>query len=253
MRRLRKQQRAAELEGVFDSLTTDGYTLVFTDGSSAETEGVGRVAGYGIYAQRDISISAYVPVHLRQTNNTAELLAVIRALQIFTFGKIAVCTDSEYVFLGATGAARRWKLRGWTGSSGPVSNVPLWELLLDTLSTHTGSIKFIKVPSHVDILGNNEANRLADQGRLSHPRCSVLRTPSRDFTATIHTPPIKRQRRNSGAELDSVVQVLNFSPHKIPRDSQAMDAFMDLSLRIDPELLQGGWSPPMSDYSSDEI
>ena len=76
-RRLCKQQRAAELEGVFDSLTTDGYTLVFTDGSSAETEGVGQVAGYGIYAHPDISISAYVPVHLRQTNNTAELLAVI--------------------------------------------------------------------------------------------------------------------------------------------------------------------------------
>ena len=62
--RLRKQQRAAELEGIFDSLTTDGYTLVFTDGSSTETEGVGRVAGYGIYAHPDISISAYVPVHL---------------------------------------------------------------------------------------------------------------------------------------------------------------------------------------------
>ena len=231
----------------------DGYTLVFTDGSSAETEGVGRVPGYGIYAHPDISISAYVPVHLRQTNNTAGLLAVIRALQIFTFGEIAICTDSEYVFLGATGAARRWKLRGWTGSSGPVSNVPLWELLLDTLSTHTGSIKFIKVPSHVDILGNNEADRLADQGRLSHPKCPVLRTPSRDFTATIHTPPIKRQHKNIGAELDSVVQVLNFSLHKVPRDSQAMGAFMDLSLRTDPELLQGDWSPPMSDYSSDEI
>ena len=146
-------------------------------------------------SESDISISAYVPVHLRQTNNTAELLAVIRALQIFTFGKVAICTDSEYVFLGATGAARRWKLRGRTGSNGPVSNVPLWELLLDTLSTHTGSIKFIKVLSHVDILGNNEADRLADQGRLSHPRRPVLRTPSRDFTATVHTPPIKRRRR----------------------------------------------------------
>ena len=252
-RRLRKQQRAAELEGVFDSLTTDGYTPVSTDGSSAETEGVGRVAGYGIYAHPDISISPNVPVHLRQTNNTAELLAVIRALQIFTFGKIAICTESEYVFQGATGAARRWKLRGWTASSGSVSNVPLWELLLDTLGTHKGSIKFIKVPSHVDILGNNEADRLADQGRLSHPRCPVLRTPSCDFTATIHTPPIKRGRRNTGAEVDSVVQVLNFSPHKIPRDIQAMDAFMDLSPRIDPELLQGDRSPPMSDYSPDEI
>ena len=213
-RRLRKQQRAAELEGIFDTLSADGYTLVFTDGSSAETEGVGRVAGYGIYAHPDISISAYVPVHFRQTNNTAELLAVVRALQILSFGKVAICTDSEYVFLGATGAARRWKLRGWTGSSGPVSNVPLWELLLDTLSAHTGSIKFIKVPSHVDILGNNEADRLAEQGRLSHPRCPVLKTPSRDFIMPTYTPPTKRQRRSTVAELDSIVQVLNFSPYK---------------------------------------
>ena len=188
--RLRKQQRAAELEGVFDGLTTEGYTRLFTDGSSPETEGVRRVARYGLYAHPDISISTYVPIHLRQTNNTAEFLAVIRALQIFTSGKIAICTDSEYVFLGATGAARWWKLRGWTGSSGPVSNVPLRELLLDTLSTHTASIKFIKVPSHVEILGNNEADHLANQGRLSHPRCPVLTTRSRDFTATIHTPPI---------------------------------------------------------------
>ena len=167
----------------------DGYTLVFTDGSSAETEGLGRVARYGIYAHPDISISAYVPLHFRQTNNTAELLAVIRALQILSFGKVAICTDSEYVFRGATGAARRWKLRGWTGSSGPVSNVPLWELLLDTLNAHTGSIKFIEVPSHVDIVGNNEADRLADQGRLSHHRCPVLKTPSRDITVSTYTPP----------------------------------------------------------------
>ena len=213
-RRLRKQQRAAELEGIFDTLSADGYTLVFTDGSSAETEGVGRVAGYGIYAHPDISISAYVPVHFRQTNNTAELLAVVRALQILSFGKVAICTDSEYVFLGATGAARRWKLRGWTGSSGPVSNVPLWELLLDTLSAHTGSIKFIKVPSHVDILGNNEADRLAEQGRFSHPRCPVLKTPSRDFIMPTYTPPTKRQRRTTVAELNSIVQVLSFSPYK---------------------------------------
>ena len=91
---------------------------------------------------------------------------------------------------------------------------PLWELLLDTLSAHTGSIKFIKVPSHVDILGNNEADRLAEQGRLSHPRCPVLKTPSRDFTMLTYTPPTKRLRRSTVAELDSIVQVLNFSPYK---------------------------------------
>ena len=123
---------------------------------------------------------------LRQTNNTAELLAAIRALQIFTCGKMA--TDSEYVFLGATGAARRWQLKGWVGSKGPVSNVPLWKILLGTLRTHQGSIKFVKVPSHVNIIGNNQADHLADQCRLSHPLCPVFHTPERQVSAD-ETPP----------------------------------------------------------------
>ena len=109
-----------ELEGNFDSLRLDGYTLVFPDGSSTEMDGVGRMAGYGIYAHPDISIVAYVLVNFPRTNNATELLVTIRALQIFTCGKIAFGTDSEYIILGATGAAHMW-----VGSKGPVSNAPL--------------------------------------------------------------------------------------------------------------------------------
>ena len=49
-----------------------------------------------------------------------------------------------------------------------MSNVPLWEVVPETRSTHHGSVKFVKVPSHVNIIGSNEADRLADQGKLSH-------------------------------------------------------------------------------------
>ena len=45
--------------------------LVYTDGSSAVEEGVGRLAGYGIYC----SETAFFLNDYRQTNNTAELLA----------------------------------------------------------------------------------------------------------------------------------------------------------------------------------
>ena len=41
--------------------------------------------------------------------------------------------------------------------------------------THHGSVKFVKGPSHINIIGNNEANRLADQGRFSHPPHPVSR------------------------------------------------------------------------------
>ena len=53
------------MEGIFDTLKAEGYTLVFTDFSSVEVDGVGRVAGYGIYAHRDVNIAANVPATLR--------------------------------------------------------------------------------------------------------------------------------------------------------------------------------------------
>ena len=69
-RQMCKQKRALELESIFNTLKAEGYALVFTDGSSVEVDGVGRVARYGIYAHPD---AAHVPVTLGQTNNTAEL------------------------------------------------------------------------------------------------------------------------------------------------------------------------------------
>ena len=113
----------------------------------------------------------------RKTNNTAELLAVIRALRIFAVGDIGICTDLQYAILGAAGAARRWKLRGWVGSSAPVSNVPLWEQLPDQLDCTQRTVHWIKVPLHVTIEGNNEADRLAEEGRHMHPRFPHPRTP----------------------------------------------------------------------------
>ena len=164
--------------------------LVYTDGSAAVEGHAGRLAGYGIFCEKQVSIAAFVPDDYRQTNNSAELLAVIRALRIFSTGDIAICTDSQYVVLGATGAARRWRLRGWVGSSGPVSNVPLWEQLLAALDENPRTVHWVKVPSHVTVEGNNEADRLADQGRQLHPRFPHPRTPSLllSVAGTLHAP-----------------------------------------------------------------
>ena len=81
--------------------------LVVADGSSELVSGIGKVAGNGIFSSDLLTISAYVPVHLRQTNNTAELFAVLRAIQLLPPGRYAFCSDSSYVILGASGAARR--------------------------------------------------------------------------------------------------------------------------------------------------
>ena len=84
-----------------------------------------RIAGYGIATESGIRVTNYVPLHLRQTNNAVELYAAVRALQIVSNTRIAICTDSEYVLLGAQGAAKRWQCRGERGSSGKVACVDL--------------------------------------------------------------------------------------------------------------------------------
>ena len=55
-------------------------------------------------------------------------------LQLHLTGKVATCSDSEHVVLVCVqGAAKRWKMRGWPGSCGPVSNAPIWEMILNEL------------------------------------------------------------------------------------------------------------------------
>ena len=104
-KQLCKLRRAKELQDVLQELADSGIPLVFTDGSSAVKGKTGRLAGYGIYYEGRASIATHVPNEYRQTDNNAELLAVLRALHIFAVGDIAICTDSQYVILGAAGAA----------------------------------------------------------------------------------------------------------------------------------------------------
>ena len=233
----RKQERASELEQLLPTLSNEGYTLVFTDGSSELVPGIGRVAGYGIFSSDLLSISAYVPVHLRQTNNTAELFAVLRAIQLLPPGRYAFCSDSSYVILGASGAARRWKLRGWTGSSGPVSNVEIWEQLLRELSQPDKTIKWVKVPSHVTVEGNNEADRLADLGRLSSPLHPILHTPSTfsDCSAPLFTP-LKKARfaATSTHDLSEVSRKIVFQSPAAVRCSSVTASDILRSLDLEP-------------------
>ena len=84
------------------------------------------MGGYGVFWKLPVSLSAPLLLHMKQTINAAELLVALQALRLHANEpKVAICTDSEYVLKEAQGAALRWHARGWVGSAGPLSNVPL--------------------------------------------------------------------------------------------------------------------------------
>ena len=63
------------------------------------------------------------------------------------------------------------------GSAGPVSNVPLWKELLQHPDSTFQDILWVKGPSHVNVEGNEQADTLANNGRLSNPLYPTRKTP----------------------------------------------------------------------------
>ena len=74
-RRLERKMRSLhKLIAHLESIEDQGYILIFTDGSSELFEGLGYVGAYGIFWTLPVSLSAPVPLHMKQTINAAELL-----------------------------------------------------------------------------------------------------------------------------------------------------------------------------------
>ena len=105
-----------------------------------------------------------------QTNNRAELQACIHALSVTPVGvPLQLCVDSQLVTSGATLWLTGWIRRGWRTKQGtPVSNKDLWLELHGLLEAREEETVWIKVPSHVDIYGNEQADKLADEGVRKH-------------------------------------------------------------------------------------
>ena len=82
---------------------------------------------------------------------------------------LVVVMDSQYVYDGMRGAAFRWRTSGWVGQSGLVCNVDLWIKVLNLVDQVSAIVKWLHVPSHTDIPGNEQTDVLAEEGRVSSP------------------------------------------------------------------------------------
>ncbi|EME85787.1 uncharacterized protein MYCFIDRAFT_118885, partial [Pseudocercospora fijiensis CIRAD86] len=156
----------------------DSAIRIYTDGSSLANGSKNAWGGVGVYFgpadQRNIS----EPLQgTKQTNQRAELTAIVRALEVAPKDRrIVIVSDSKYAIDCVTEWFPNWQRNGWVNSSRkPVENKDLIQKILDMLGERLrlnasywdhgpGGVRFEWVKGHAKDEGNNAADELATAG-----------------------------------------------------------------------------------------
>ncbi|TPX48531.1 hypothetical protein SeMB42_g02948 [Synchytrium endobioticum] len=153
---------------------------IFTDGSCRHNGKTDAQAGIGIwYGKGDQRNRAESLIQGAQTNQRAELWAVIRAVQLtapslFAWDTLVIWTDSAYVHKGITEWIKIWEKKSWKNTAGqPVANKELWKKFKDEIGRANCTVKLQKVLGHSGNEGNDGADLLANVGAASSlPPCA---------------------------------------------------------------------------------
>jgi len=143
--------------------------VVYTDGCCLNNGFANPKGGIGVYwaPHHPMNISEPLLVDA-PTNNKAELVAASRALeQAIGIGltSIELRTDSKYTIQAMTEWMKNWEANGWkTSKNTDVVNKNLMINLADLCKRI--SITWVHVDAHVGIYGNEQADRLANEGAL---------------------------------------------------------------------------------------
>lgn len=169
-------EKIAKLESVevvpAELVRSTDVTVVYTDGSSRGNGKVGATAGLGVYFGPDDprNLAERLPGP-RQTNQRAELTAIIRALELVPKSEhVIVKSDSQYSINCFTVWHQKWARSNWRNSSNQdVENKDLVQkglALVQARQKAGGRTKLEKVAAHVGIHGNEEADRYANDGAM---------------------------------------------------------------------------------------
>jgi ribonuclease HI len=165
---------------------------IYTDGSTSKNGQKGAKGGIGIYFTKDnkelYKMSEHYTYNDDVTNNTCELFAILRVLEVLIdneyhrlYDNIELYSDSKYCIQSLTIWVNKWKRNNWVSSSGiSVKNMQLIkdidELMIEVLELcdlqliHTRNFNHrIPPPNCEDYIwvGNFTADQLANNGRLN--------------------------------------------------------------------------------------
>jgi len=209
----------------------EGRVVLYTDGASQNNQFRSlRKAGLGVFWGHKHPLNLSEPLAGPiQTNNRAELTAVLRALEIES-RPVEIRTDSSYVFNGCTRYLEAWRSEGWTRKGKDICNADLWQQV-STLLERRGKeeVAFVKVKGHAsqqdvmagrvsaaDKQGNDGADSLAVAGaamplisgmsraELRH-RMLLVQDVQRMMLEIVETRESRRQRQTLA--LDEVVAI----------------------------------------------
>ena len=141
---------------------------VYTDGACSNNGKSNAIAGIGIYFDINDSRNISKQIEGKQTNNTAELSAIIETYNIIENDinngiKIAIVTDSRYSILCVSSYGEKCYKKDWNIS------IPNKELVKTAYELYKDkqNIKFIHIKAHttnmdMHSIGNKNADKLAN-------------------------------------------------------------------------------------------
>jgi ribonuclease HI len=174
---------------------------VYTDGSALSNGREGSKAGVGVWFgeedERNISEPLEGP---RQTNQRAELTAILRAVNVAPLHRdVHVYTDSMYSINCVTKWHQAWSRNNWYTSVGrPVENKDLVQEILAKLrerDEYRSITKFEWVKGHT---GQNDGNSMADKLAVQGARMNRIQDTS---DATCGGGPVNAPGRGNGRVL----------------------------------------------------
>ncbi|KAF7302682.1 RNase H domain-containing protein [Mycena chlorophos] len=183
--------------------TSQGPLVVYTDGACRGNGKYGAVGGIGVFwgAGDERNLSERCPGE--QTNNRAELIAIVRLLEELPWSKqkVRVMSDSSYSISAMKDWIHGWLKKGWRTSTGePVKNRELihyLRTLLDAREEYGQPVELVKVKGHSGDPGNDGADTLAVAG------AELAQMPERDWEKLrLGVPALLRSKiveRDAGA------------------------------------------------------
>lgn len=143
---------------------------IWTDGSCVGVE-PRRIAGYGVAFRREDNLGEDISQPLRddpQTNQRAELMAILAALQrldnhrVPASTPVTIYTDSSYSINCICKWRASWEKNGWlTAKKEPVKNCDLIVPISKLYDKRAPALRLQWVKGHSTNEGNNRADLLA--------------------------------------------------------------------------------------------